>query len=285
MKTLIKQILIEEFTSTIDNLEIDIIENFQKKKHNFLLSELDTQMIAHMVFVSSFESKTGNTVQICARKIAELRYGSNNVPKILNLNNLDISRISNRLSNIIGQIIITDTAFDSPEVQKQIQHFLTTHEANSRNGQRLPCSLDQRSLNELNSLFSIKGNIQFKPVDLIFFDGENWNLIEIKAGGNLDSSNAPSNAKKLLTEYVALATPNSKVFFATYYHKDGEGNNWTGGMKKFLSYPSLFLIGSNFWNKILPNDISFNDFKEIYREAMNEVNLNQRLNNIVSRCN
>ena len=107
------------------------------------------------------------------------------------------------------------------------------------------------------------GTIQVKPVDLAFFDGENWNILELKAGGDLDSSNAPSNVEKLLTIYVDMGIENCKAYFPTLYNKDGEGNTWKGAVKKHLAYPEMFLIGKNLWKKILPNGISFEEFESI----------------------
>lgn len=46
----------------------------------------------------------------------------------------------------------------------------------------------------------------------------------------------------------------------------------------------MFLIGANFWNRILPNDITFNDFTKIYREALEEIDLNNRINRMISDC-
>ena len=126
--------------------------------------------------------------------------------------------------------------------------------------------------------------IYTKPVDLAFFDGENWNIMELKAGGDLDSSNAPSNVEKLLTIYVDMGITNCRAYFATLYNKDGEGNTWTGAVKKHMNYPSMFLIGANFWNRILPEGITFNDFTEIYREALEEIDLNTRINNMIRDC-
>ena len=40
----------------------------------------------------------------------------------------------------------------------------------------------------------------------------------------------------------------------------------------------MFLVGSAFWNKILPSGIDFNDFTKIYNEAMSQINLNEKLN-------
>lgn len=118
----------------------------------------------------------------------------------------------------------------------------------------------------------------------LFFDGKNWNICELKAGGDLDSSNAPSNVEKLLNIYVDMAIPNCKAYFATLYHKDGEGKNWTGAVKKHMHYPSMFLIGAIFWNKILPNGVNFDDFTEIYAEALDEINLNERITSMIQKC-
>ena len=126
--------------------------------------------------------------------------------------------------------------------------------------------------------------IQTKPVDLAFFDGKLWNIMELKAGGDLDSSNAPSNVEKLLTIYVDMGIDNCNVYFATLYNKDGEGNTWKGAVKKHLNYPSMFLIGKDFWNRILPDGITYEEFTKIYREALEEIDLNGRINNMISDC-
>ncbi len=105
--------------------------------------------------------------------------------------------------------------------------------------------------------------------------------MELKAGGDLDSSNAPSNVEKLLTIYVGMGIENCNAYFATLYHKDGEGNTWTGAVKKHLQYPSMFLIGSQFWSRILPVPIQFDEFAEIYQEALEEIDLNRHINDMI----
>jgi len=279
MKDIIKTIVIEEFSNLVSLIENDFIKNYQKKTHNFLLSELDEEMTAHMVFVSSFESKSGNAIQECARRIAILKFGETNVPKIINPHGLIYDNIDENA--LREQLLITDIDLDNNELQGNIQNFMTLHQASGRN----PCSINQSNINELLSLGEYKdGKIHKKPVDLAFFDGHHWNLCEIKAGGDLDSSNAPGNAKKMLSIYVGFCKPDTKLYFATIYHKTGEGNTWSGSIKKYLSYPDFFLIGSNFWNKILPENLTFHDFCEIYGDAMNEINLNSRLKKMINNC-
>lgn len=128
------------------------------------------------------------------------------------------------------------------------------------------------------------GTVQVKPVDLAFFDGENWNILELKAGGDLDSANAPSNVEKLLTIYVDMGIENCKAYFATLYNKDGEGNTWKGAVKKHMAYPEMFLIGKNLWEKILPDGISFEEFEEIYKDALEDIHLNERIVQMIQKC-
>lgn len=79
-----------------------------------------------------------------------------------------------------------------------------------------------------------------------------------------------------------MGIPNCKAYFVALYNKNGENNTWTGAVKKHLNYPSMFLIGSNFWNKILPVDITFYDFEQIYHDALTELDLNQKFNQMLA---
>ncbi len=108
-------------------------------------------------------------------------------------------------------------------------------------------------------------------------------MLELKAGGDLDSSNAPSNVEKLLTIYAGMNVPNSKAYFATLYNKNGEGNTWTGAVKKHMAFPEMFLIGREFWNTILPDGITYERFTELYKIALEELDLNSRINQMIIR--
>ena len=88
----------------------------------------------------------------------------------------------------------------------------------------------------------------------------------------------------MLTSYVALNSNKAKPYFATYYHKTGEGNKWCGSMKKFLQYPVMFLIGSDFWEKILPENISFDEFKKIYLKVMKKIKIANILEDLKNIC-
>ncbi len=276
MRNEVKRIIHEEFSELVQKIESDFRKNYNKKRRNFIISQFDNETTAEMVFVSSFESKSGNTIERCAKRFARIRYGAENVPDVINTTGHPI-QISNDEHKT--QIIVSHVNMSNPQLGGRITTF---RKSNTSEG-RTPSTLNHTKMQELIQLGQeyIDGELHIKPVDLAFFDGNVWNIMEIKAGGDLDSSNAPSNIDKLLTQFTGMNMPNCRAYFATLYHKDGEGHVWSGCAKKYLSYPDNFLVGSQFWNKVLPGGIEFNEFCQIYNEVLGEIDLNARIRALI----
>ncbi len=284
MREEIKRIVVEEFSSLTALIEADFALNYRNKINNFLLSQMDERITASMVFVSSFESKSGFAIETCAKRIARLTFGGENVPAIVNPRGL---RHHIDPASVTGQIVVTDVDTHNGDLRGEIAAFRAKREASGRGNSRQESGVTQEAVRESLLPLSGKyrtGQIYTKPVDLAFFDGRDWNIMELKAGGALDSSNAPSNVEKLLTIYVDMGVENCKAYFAALYNKDGEGRLWTSKVKKHLHYPSMILVGSRFWERILPEGISFAGFTEIYREALEEIDLNSRINAMIDNC-
>ena len=284
MRDQIKRIVIEEFSNLTALIEADFSSNYRRKVNNFLLSQMDERITASMVFVSSFESKSGFAIETCAKRIARLTFGEENVPAIVNPRNLHHSIDP---ASVTGQVVVTDVDTHNGDLRGEIASFRANNEATGKGRMREESRVTHATCKSTLLPLSRKyksTRIYTKPVDLAFFDGTNWNIMELKAGGDLDSSNAPSNVEKLLTIYVDMGIENCKAYFATLYNKDGEGNTWTGAVKKHLNYPSMFLIGKNFWERILPAGMSYEEFTEVYREALEEIDLNKRINDMSCEC-
>lgn len=279
---IIKQIIIEEFSNLIDNMESDFKKNYDKKTNNFLLNQLDSTLVASMVFISSFESKSGNAIEEVAQRVARLRYGNENVPSIVNPLGLK-HKLDEK--SVKGQLVVSNMDFHSDELRGNIAQFRAKNVATGRGKKRIESSTTQESIeNELFPLYNkyLTNEIDTKPVDLAFKDENGkWNIFELKAGGDLDSSNAPSNVEKLLTIYVGMGVKDTQVYFGTLYNKDGEGNTWKGVVKSHLNYPSMFAIGKNFWNMILPTDVNFDDFVRLYHDALVEIDLSKRISEML----
>lgn len=284
MRDKIEQIIFEEFSRVVKLIENDFTANYKRKVNNFLLSQMDERITASMVFVSSFESKSGFAIERCAKRIAKLKFGDENVPAIVNPRNLSCSICVPKNNE---QIVVTDTDTNNGDLRGEIAAFRANNVAFGRGRARVESRVTQENIKRELLPLSEKyrtNRILKKPVDLAFYDGKDWNIMELKAGGDLDSSNAPSNAEKLLTIYVDMGIENCKAYFATLYNKNGEGKPWTGAIKSQLAYPEMFLIGSHFWEKILPGDIGFSGFEQIYKSALEEIDLNGRINEMIEAC-
>lgn len=116
-------------------------------------------------------------------------------------------------NTISGQIIVTDIDTDNGELRGNISTFRATNVAAGKGSSRSESGVTQTSIKSLLPMaqkYKASG-YHTKPVDLAFFDGKDWVVLELKAGGDLDSSNAPANVEKLLTIYAGLNVPNSKA--------------------------------------------------------------------------
>jgi len=284
MREQIRRIVYEEFSKLTLLIEKDFSSNYKRKVNNFLLSQMDENITASMVFVSSFESKSGFAIEACAKRIARLKFGKENVPTVVDPRGLGHGLDESRIS---GQVVVTDVDTHSGDLRGEISAFRANREARGSGRSRVESGVTQRSIREHLLPLSQKyrsDSIYLKPVDLAFYDGKDWNVLELKAGGDLDSSNAPSNVEKLLTIYVDMGIENCNAYFATLYNKDGEGKVWKGAVKKHLAYPEMFLIGRDFWNKILPAGIVFEDFEALYKQALEEIRLNERIVAMIQTC-
>lgn len=171
MRSTIKQIVFEEFSKLTDLIEKDFAANYKRKVNNFLLSQMDENITASMVFVSSFESKSGFAIETCAKRIARLKFGEKNVPTIVNPRNLSHDFDETRIS---GQIVVTDVDTHNGNLRGEISAFRANNEAKGAGKKRVESGVTQSSIKEHLLPLSEKyrtTEIYSKPVDLAFFDG------------------------------------------------------------------------------------------------------------------
>lgn len=145
------------------------------------------------------------------------------------------------------------------------------------------------------------------PVDLIYFADDNTIVLyEIKAGGDLDSKNCEVNADEVLGNLELFSfVPKCYSYFATCYNNRGEvgadtyttddgviyhGQRPVGGIfnicekidrksgsKKWMNMRNRILVGSKFWEQLLPNGITYEMFIEIYQNEFKSSGLEQKL--------
>jgi hypothetical protein len=341
------------------------------------------------VFTSSFESKSGNALENCAKAIARLRYGPNSVPSVIQglgateedvkgarikhgkpntqyiitrkslkdvegkvrtiINKhrsenatdfdsrhiLDLSEfarkvkkaedpvskyiksglgeevlevldkkpdgaelgkaIADLLNRVLKRQLYSTDRFKAAVFSKEISEELAVRKKGKHLNRLLleyaypnelqsrQSGITQKNLRDeiLKSDFA-EGKLIHKPVDLFIRVSETKNIcMEIKLGGDLDSSNAPAQLAKFLTLCAIANAPQIEGYFATIYNKDGEGKRFTGTVRSYLA-DDMILAGSEFWTKILPGEISFEQFVSLYHQSLDAVGMNAAIRELVN---
>ena len=97
---------------------------------------------------------------------------------------------------------------------------------------------------------------------------------ELESGGQLDSSNAIGQTRKLIQAGLAYGDPQMPLHFCTAYANKGEGRQIIGSLQSyFLQDPDHrdgLLAGSRWWERILPPEVSFDDFLEEFHIVAEE---------------
>ena len=150
----------------------------------------------------------------------------------------------------------------------------------------------------LSDNYSMKKNSV--NIDLIYFkDCDHLVLYELKASGALDTKNRLGNANEVLNNKKIFSfIKNVESYFATYYNNCGEsgtdikekngvkfrGNMPNGPMFNIVSNePKMngkILVGSVFWENILPNGITHDSFIKTYVEAFKSTGIEKIINEI-----
>lgn len=144
MRDIIKKIIVEEFSNLTSLIEKDFVLNYKRKVNNFLLSQMDEQITASMVFVSGFESKRGFAIENCAKRIARLKFGEENVPAIVNPRGLE----HNIPEPAAGQIVVTNVDTHNGDLRGEIAAFRANNEAHGKGKDRVDSGVTQSSIRE-----------------------------------------------------------------------------------------------------------------------------------------
>ena len=172
-------------------LKADTPENFRRKANNFLLSRFDPEVIFFAVFTSSFESKSGNAMENCAKAIARMRYGDQAVPPVIQgLGATSNDILAYPVTDQNKQIIVT-----RKNVDQVSQHMRGVLSRNRSTGRRQG-GAGQQGVTQLLLTSELRDHdyedstaLEVKPVDLFIYVPDGTSLcMEIKLGGDLDSS-------------------------------------------------------------------------------------------------
>lgn len=269
------QFMRKQLAEMAENVKEKTSKNQEKRENNIFLIFSDKNAKKYMGTGRSLDSQLGTRLQKIAMFIARRKYGLEGVPNIITLHNVGedivVSTISYPLNNGMNQRVYwtnvpaedllnkaTRTLFD----QKSDDLVKVTFTVKSDS------VIIEKVEKELKKRDSKKNGI---PMDLFVLEKTEAgktiaHAYEIKAGGNLDTKNAPSNANEVRSlETIFSFCDISLSKFATCY--DGKGDGTPDGAIGSCLDREQILIGEEFWKEILEEQVSYSEFIEIYKEA------------------
>lgn len=232
----------------------------------------------------SLDSQLGTRLQHIAMYLAVEKNGNENVPNIVllkpNKTGITMETASFPIKQCKTQKIYWGDCDIKDKFTKKCAHYY----------------LKNKDSVEINSYdFNVDGKIKADiedeinrrdkknkgiPVDLLYIvSDEKANITvlsyEIKAGGNLDTKNAPSNANEVKSLDRIFGYCNSNARFATCY--DGKGNGEPDGSILSTLSRNKILIGKEFWSEILPNGLKYDEFISAYQTSFKKAKVEETI--------
>lgn len=295
-----RNLLYNKIRDELNGLAQNVVANFQdnmaNRENNPFLFFDDINIKKYMALGRSVDSQLGNRLQRIIFFIARMRYKTEYVPNIVEIN------ITDRIARNI-ECVLYSVNCDLPEGEQNKGFnpyrqyiYVDTHLSESDIKRKLKIKVHSTSLHiekyqffgitnsAMNNLLNNKVYQKKLPVDLLYFDCpseilDSVNTFEIKMGGNLDTKNSESNAKevKRLSDVFSFLI-NHSAYFATCY------GDCSVAVKSDLEE----ILGNNaicnnrtFWDKIIPHDkFTYDDFISVYENVFREIGLEEILHNL-----
>lgn len=273
---LLEKYIVKELQGLRENVISNFSENIENRKLNPFLCIDNKEMVKYMALGRSIDSQLGNRIQHIILYCARLKYGIENAPNIISINSVSNNELTLKLFYV-------DIDTDEKELNKDAQlanQYIYANENIDLEKAKTKLKIKKRSnvLKEkeihisISSKISLVGKKSPVPVDLLFFvDEHTINTFEIKMGGNLDTKNAKSNAEEVETlQKMFSFIENNNSYFATCYGTCSEA------VSSKLD-ASQVLNGQDFWNKVLPEEISYEEFIGLFKKAFKKLKIEQAL--------
>ena len=245
-----------------------------RTNHNIFLQKISPTIADTSGLTRSLTSRLGNSLHRIARGLAVLRYGSEAVPPILG----HVDSVSATKNERDDDTIIRCT-WDEQETRQAATRLL--REAGSRPDFKIGSSKFKKAyLETMDDLSRTKSTEPWTlRVDLVVLDPM-IGICELESGGELDTSNVKGQPEKLILAGLALGKPELPLHFSLAYANQGEGEPIRGGLPKYLTYQQEasehaggLLIGEQWWNRVLPPDLDYEDFVQAFQSKVAELDV------------
>lgn len=293
-----RNLIYNKIFSELNGLAQNVVANFQgnmtNRENNPFLVFGDVNAQKYMALGRSIDSQLGNRMQRIIFFFARMRYGTQHVPNIVEINITDCTarNIECVLYSVNCDLPITEQNKGFNPYNQYV--YINKNSTEKKIKSVLKIKTRSTALNKFIYVFNgvsqevldflVEKNNEVLPVDLLFFNCPTTELngaaaFEIKMGGNLDTKNAKSNAEevKSLSDLFGFLTDHS-AYFATCY---GECSAAVRSDLEAILGNDAICNNRTFWDKIIPSgDFTYEDFIEVYAEAFRATHLEETLGNL-----
>lgn len=248
----------------------------QGSNHNLFLSAISPTLAVSSKLTRSLTSRLGGALAGAARDFAIGRFGEGLVPPIVYSPTVVTRPIVAAGS---GNDTVIYTQLAEPETRAAATRLLRG--AGSSRDHRIGTDAFRHAFREeLGALAALPRAAQpwSVRVDLLV----NHPLVgaaELESGGELDTSNVKGQPEKLVLAGLATADADLPLHFCLAYANQGEGMPIKGGLPGYLApagtaNPSSgLLVGAAWWGRILPEDVAFDRFIELFGEVAEKLRI------------
>lgn len=210
------------------------------KIHNVFIAALGPEIQYYTALVRSLDSSLGNMLEKMAIEIAKFSY--------------EVER------RVEGPLSVEQT--------RGIAELLEKYKRREINP---PTRADYQFLRVKPTDNTLQTKRHESDYCLIDKDNDQYSLIELKIGGDLDNKKSRSEKEALLEQLAILSNSlpeNTKInlYFATAYNRFGEGKPWKQERVKQFFPEEELLIGKDFWNFICKMDNGYEIVLSAYKE-------------------
>lgn len=253
---------VNAFADGFEQRHVNEVDNpngtINMKIHNIFIAVLGEEIQYYTSLVRSLDSSLGNMLESMAINIAKLFY--------------DVSQ------SVDGELY--------PEQTAKIAELLEAYK-NVKNDLK-PTLEHYKEIKNIKS--KSKAETKTHVSDYCLYDKKTneYHLIELKIGGDLDNKKARSEKEAIFEQYAILSNTlgkNAKIkcHFATAYNRFGEDKEWKQTrVLQFFSKDEL-LIGKDFWNLICCSDKGYEIVIDEYKKSVDKI-LTSLHNNLINNA-
>jgi len=266
--------LVEAIAEPVEFIRAKVLPDTSVDTNDIFMATLFPELARYTRASRSVSSMMGSQFYPrLARALASYRYGTDACPRLIPGGGVTPDELASHKEppgtdvRIVSRIQKSQVEGLAQRLQKEIKDGQWPRIGTEDFSHRFSQECDH-----LRNTVSASDHLWYTQADFYVI---NIGLIEIESSGMLDSASVVGQVTKLLRAGLALARPELSLYWALAYNNAGDRQPKTPLARylKNIENPQGskggLLVGSNFWNTLLPNNVSFDTLQRVIEEITN----------------